>query len=101
MISPIDVKKLSLLARIELSEEEAERFAKDMSSIISYVDAVKAASGGKKGKKSEVPENLNLKNVLREDGTPRESGIYTEKVLQNAPARQGDYIAVKKVIDRK
>jgi hypothetical protein len=35
---------------------------------------------------------------MREDGEPHESGIYTQKILEQAPAREKDYIKVKKIL---
>ena len=42
-----------------------------------------------------------LRNIMRADENPHESGKYTEKLLKAAPARDGDRVAVKQVISRK
>ena len=43
-------------------------------------------------------KNNTMRNVMREDANPHESGIYTEKMLEQAPAREGNYIKVKKIL---
>jgi len=35
---------------------------------------------------------------MREDVKPHESGIYTKKVLEQAPMNEGYYIKVKKIL---
>jgi len=94
-----EVLKLAKLARIEISVEEAENLSHEFEAILNYVGQVKEISGnmvlGEAGQKSEMfPHH----NVLRGDSNPHESGIYTEKILENAPAREGDYIKVKKIL---
>lgn len=93
MISREDVQKLASLARIKLTAEEEERFAKDMESILGYVTQIQAVSGTVETKGTE-----KVKNVLREDTDPHESGIHTEVILHEAPQREGDYVKVKKIL---
>lgn len=85
------VLKLAQLARIKVSDEEAEKLSHEFEGILKYVGEVKNAAG------SATPEYA-LKNVMRPDGEGHESGIYTETLLKAAPARQGDYIKVKKIL---
>ena len=49
-------------------------------------------------KHSNTLENVGVLNVMREDKDPHEAGLYTEKILEQAPAREGDYIKVKKIL---
>ena len=37
---------------------------------------------------------------MREDDNPHAGGIYTEAVLNEAPEREGDYIKVKKILNK-
>ena len=86
------VLALAKLARIEISEAEAQELSHEFEGILNYVGEVKSvtAAAGK-------PE-FALKNVMREDGEGHESGIYTEKILNEAPAREGNYLKVKKIL---
>ena len=35
---------------------------------------------------------------MRDDVNPRESGTYTEVLVSAAPAREGDFVRVKKIL---
>jgi aspartyl-tRNA(Asn)/glutamyl-tRNA(Gln) amidotransferase subunit C len=93
MISREDVRKLAALARIKLSPEEEETFAKDMEHILGYITQIQKVSGT-----VEMHGKEKTKNVLREDTNPHESGIHTEALLAEAPQREGNYIKVKKIL---
>ncbi|MEK7505867.1 MAG: Asp-tRNA(Asn)/Glu-tRNA(Gln) amidotransferase subunit GatC [Patescibacteria group bacterium] len=102
MISPADIEKLAVLARVDVPKEELEDLAKDAESIIAYVARVekKVKSGVERPseKSAPAPEG-GLKNVMREDGEPTPSSTWTEKLLSLAPKRSGDYISVKNVFE--
>lgn len=87
------VLNLAKLARIEISEVEAINLSHEFDAILGYVGEVKSVSS--RGVNSGVSSVINR---MREDGNPHESGIYTEKILSQAPAREGDYIKVKKIL---
>ena len=91
----IDVAALAKLVRLEVPEAELEKLEREIPDILKFVETIQQAAGEVK------PEAPNLRNVMRPDENPRESGIYTERVLVNAPARKGDRIAVKQVVSRK
>jgi aspartyl-tRNA(Asn)/glutamyl-tRNA(Gln) amidotransferase subunit C len=93
MISRDDVRKLAVLARIKLSEGEEDKLAKDMRSILGYVEQIQKVSGDADTRGREV-----LKNVMREDAHPHESGLHTEALLTEAPRREDNYVKVKKIL---
>ncbi len=88
-----DVEKLALLARIDISPAEKEEFLNNLESILKYVGQIQEVSVETGDR--EVGE---VHNVMREDTNPRESGIYTEKMLEQAPATQDGYIKVKQIL---
>jgi aspartyl/glutamyl-tRNA(Asn/Gln) amidotransferase C subunit len=90
-----EIHRLGGLARIELTDEEAEGFARDVSKILGYVSEVSKITGDISPDK--VPGVLV--NVMRDDEEPHEAGIYTEDLLKTAPLRRGAYIEVKKILD--
>jgi aspartyl-tRNA(Asn)/glutamyl-tRNA(Gln) amidotransferase subunit C len=92
MITTQEIKHLADLARIEISDEEAEKMTKEVDSILEYVGQIKEVSGDSK---QTVPE---LRNVMREDIVTNDPEQYTEAVLQNAPSREGNYLKVKKIL---
>ncbi len=64
----------------------------EISSILGYVEQINKADFGTD---ADLPEH---RNVWREDGEVNESGAYSEALLANAPAREGDYVKVKKIL---
>ncbi len=94
MISTEDIEKLAVLARISVSEGEKEGLRKDIEGILAYVGQIQKVSAELLEKK----EAGALRNVMREDGEPHESGIFTDAFLSAAPQREGEYIRVKKIL---
>jgi len=95
MISKKDIENLADLARIKLSDGEKESLAKDVDSILAYVDQIKAAPIG-----DFKPSAGAVKNVMRDDAiitTPAED---RERLLDEAPKREGDFVAVKKILSQ-
>ncbi len=93
MITKKDIQDLAVLARLEIEDSEAESLTAEIDSILGYVGQIQQIS---------VAENADipvLKNVMREDVVTHESGEYTESVLGNAPAREKDYLKVKKILE--
>lgn len=89
-----DILHLADLARIQLTEEEIERFSKEFDAILGYVATIKELAGeGVLEKKVGA-----LHTVLREDEGAHEGDVYTEDLLQAAPDRVGRYVRVKKIL---
>ncbi|AXA36033.1 MAG: Asp-tRNA(Asn)/Glu-tRNA(Gln) amidotransferase subunit GatC [Candidatus Hydrogenedentota bacterium] len=87
------VKHVALLARLELSEEEIEHFARDLNTILDYVAKLNELDT------SGVPptsHSLALSNVFRED-IVRES-LPAEAALANAPEAEDGCFKVPAVI---
>jgi len=95
MADKVDIAALAKLARLEVSEAEMAKLEKEIPDILHFVETIQKADTGKE---TNVPA---LRNVMRADENPIESGIHTETLLSAAPAREGDRIAVKQVISRK
>ncbi|MDQ3076938.1 MAG: aspartyl/glutamyl-tRNA amidotransferase subunit C [bacterium] len=92
MISVEDIRKLAMLARMKLSSEEEVKLVQDMDNILGYVQQIQEASD------SLDASEPTLKNVFRNDTQSHESGLYTEKILNEAPLRDGAYVKVKKIL---
>ena len=88
------VLSLAKLSRIAISDEEAESLSHEFESILNYVSEVRGIDKSSKFDKKEFP----VRNIFRNDSEGHESGIYTEKILNEAPAREGHYIKVKKIL---
>ncbi len=93
MISENDIEKLLNLARIEVNPDEKEKLRQDVENILDYVGEVEKASV----EIDTMPYPGELINIMREDGEPHQSGIFTESILSQAPKREGDYLSVKPI----
>jgi len=100
MIDKSDIENLSKLARIELNEEEKKSLTKDIDNILSFVEQIKEVLPAQAGSADlpEIPEVQKLRNVLREDENPHESGVNTKELLEGAPETEGEYIKVQKIL---
>lgn len=96
MISKDQVKHIAKLARIELNETEKEKFAKDLSSILDYIDKLNKVDTSKIKPISQV---TGLENITRSDDTKYELPDTRSKILKEAPKRKGDYIQVPKILE--
>ena len=90
----IDIDALAKLARLEVSKEELQKLENEIPAILAFVETIQKVSA-----KAPISK-ANLRNVIREDENPHETGIYRESLLSAAPAREGNRIAVKQVIKR-
>lgn len=94
MTNKVDVAALAKLARLEVSDAELASLERELPSILSFVETIQKAAI------SEDVRGSELRNVLRDDANPHEGGIYSEDLLNAAPTREGDRVAVKQVISR-
>ena len=88
MISLEEVKKLALLARIEMTEKEQKKLQKDLEAILDYVGQLKKAplDTNQAGAVSEkIPE---IFNVFRKD----------EQVGDESDIEKGEHIRVKHIL---
>lgn len=90
------VKHISQLSRIELSEEEKEGLGSDFKKIIEYIDKIKSVSGLIDATTdTSVGE---LRNVTRDD-TP--GAVFSSKEITGLfPKSKDGYLAVKKVLEQ-
>lgn len=94
MITVKELENLAKLARIKLTEDDKKSLTKEFDSILGYVDQLKKApvkmdSEGRIGR---------VHNVTRPDEAITISSEDRERLLNAAPDREGDFIAVKKII---
>lgn len=93
-MTEVDVQALAKLARLEVADAELQKLEKEIPAILAFVETIQKAPVSKEA------QAQTLRNVMRADENPHESGAYTEKLLDAAPSREGDRIAVKQVIKR-
>jgi aspartyl-tRNA(Asn)/glutamyl-tRNA(Gln) amidotransferase subunit C len=93
MISKEEVKHIAKLARLGLTEKEIERFQKELSSILDYVEKLKKAdiSGVE-----AVSSAFKIENVVRED-EKRKENLGNEKLVEMTPEIEKGYVKVKSI----
>ena len=92
-ISKKEVEKIAKLARIELSDAEIEKLSGELSQILDYFDKLKSLDTS--GVDLDLAETENT-NTTREDKAVMSDN--QEKILENAPSREGRYYKVKSVL---
>ncbi|MDQ3399731.1 MAG: Asp-tRNA(Asn)/Glu-tRNA(Gln) amidotransferase subunit GatC [Chloroflexota bacterium] len=90
------VEKVAGLARIELTDEEIERFTAQLSVVLDAVDRLRSVDT------SAIPPTasvLPVDNVMREDVV--RPSLPLEEVFRNAPGRDGDHFRVQTVLEQR
>ena len=88
------VRKVARLARLELSDEEVEQFAGQLSAVLGYIEKLNELDT--EGVEP-LAHCLPIHNVFRED-RPRPS-LSADEALANAPQRAHEYFKVPKILD--
>jgi len=94
VISKKDVEHIALLSRLSLTEEEKERYQKELSSILDYVNKLKEINTDDIIPTAHV---IDLKNVFREDEVI--PSMDRDKVLANAKEKQNGCFKVPRIIE--
>jgi aspartyl-tRNA(Asn)/glutamyl-tRNA(Gln) amidotransferase subunit C len=91
------VKRIASLARIRLEEEEVGRMQAELNGILGWIEQLQAVdTEGVEPMAGGTPEGIATM-PMRED-LVTDGGI-AEKVLANAPDREGEYFGVPKVVE--
>lgn len=93
MLSKEEVIKISHLARIELSDAEVEKFQKDISAVLDYVEELKQVDTDGLDIVSSV---TGLENVSRPDVAV--AGENKDEIMHNAPETKDGYYKVKAIL---
>ncbi|ERT61825.1 MULTISPECIES: Asp-tRNA(Asn)/Glu-tRNA(Gln) amidotransferase subunit GatC [Megasphaera] len=92
-VSAEEIKKIALLSRLEVQDEDLESVGKQLNDILTYMELIGQVDI------SDVEPTahaVSMFNVMRED-VPQPS-MSNEDALQNAPEREDGYFKVPKVI---
>ncbi len=93
MLTREEVIKIATLARIELKDAEIEKFQKDLSSILDYVEELKQVDT----EGLEIVSSVTgLENIDRADHAVVID--YQEDILANAPEKKDRYYKVKSIL---
>ena len=94
-ISIEDVEHIAELARIELSKEETEKFAGELSDVLGYIGQLEEVDTKEVEPVSQV---TGLVNVLRDDVAKSSDEDTRKTMIDNFPDKDGEYIKVKQIM---
>lgn len=93
-LSTSEVEHVARLARLELSDEEKERFTHQLNDILQYVEKLKELNTeGVEPTAHAIP----LQNIFREDQV--RPSMDREAVLSNAPDREDVFFKVPQIME--
>ena len=93
-ITKDEVKKVALLARLELNEDEINSHSEQLEKILEYIDQLEKINT------EDVPcmtRAIEVINVLREDR--KKNSDCTEQLLELGPSREDKYYKVPKILN--
>ena len=93
-ITPDDVLRLARLARIELSQDEVDSFASELTSILQYVEQLQQVDVTGLEPTSQV---TGLTNVMRADEV-QDYGYEPQTLLKNVPRVEDNHIQAERMI---
>lgn len=92
MITVKDVEHVAKLARLDLTEEEKEKFTKQLGDVLKYVEQMNEVDTvGVK----PMAHAFDIVNVMREDKVAHEQT--KEELLANAPEEENGFFKVPKI----
>ncbi|XOB41636.1 MAG: Asp-tRNA(Asn)/Glu-tRNA(Gln) amidotransferase subunit GatC [Candidatus Nealsonbacteria bacterium] len=93
MITRKEVKLVAKLARLGLTEKEIEKFSRELSLILNYVEKLKEVNISKT---LPTSHSIKIENVTREDKSSK-SKVQSSKLLKLAPETKNGYLKVKSI----
>lgn len=94
MVSDDDVRKLAQLARLEISDSGIGKVSRKLSSVLDYINQLKAADVSDVEPMSHVH---GVTNVFREDKA--QDSLSVEELRKLAPEMNGRFIKVPLVVE--
>lgn len=92
MITKDDVKHVAKLARLELTEEETEKYSEQLGNILKYVEQMNEVDTTGI---EPMPHAVPVTNVTREDEVKYEQT--KEELMKNAPYEEDGFFRVPKI----
>ena len=88
------VKKIASLSKINVKDDQVDKFSNELSKIITWVEKLNEVET-----ENVIPitNPSDIKIPFREDKV--DDGKIEEKILKNAPEKKGGYFIVPKVIE--
>jgi aspartyl-tRNA(Asn)/glutamyl-tRNA(Gln) amidotransferase subunit C len=90
-----EVKHIAKLAKLKLTEEEVEKFQKQLSEVLEYMKVLNEVETGRVEPTAQV---TGLENVFREDEVS--PSLEPNEALSCAPAREGNFFKTGVVLEK-
>ncbi|PZQ15022.1 MAG: Asp-tRNA(Asn)/Glu-tRNA(Gln) amidotransferase GatCAB subunit C [Ancylobacter novellus] len=88
------VRRVARLARIAVADDEVAKLKSELDAILAFVEELSELDvEGVEPMTSVIPSAARLRDDVVNDGED------AEKVLMNAPSREGDFYVVPKVVE--
>ncbi len=87
------VRKVALLARLDIPNQQEEQFAKQLNSILDYFEQLSELDTESVNPTTRA---IELSNVTRAD--QQENCTLREEILSQAPSREGDFFQVPNIL---
>jgi len=100
MISRKEAQRVAKLARIGITKKEEEKFAKDLSSILDYIEKLKEVDVSNV---KPTSLSLDIENVMRSDiekpkTNPPAGGQKPKTLLDLMPEKKDGYLKTKSIL---
>ena len=89
-----DVEHVALLSRLDLSENEMDKFTGQLDAILEYIDVLNQVDTSAVEPMAHV---LEIRNVMRADQV--QPSLPREAALQNAPDAEDGFFKVPKIVE--
>jgi len=93
MITKEEVEHIAKLARLGLTDEEIEKYQKELSSILDYIEKLKEVDI--KGVEATC-HSVKIENIMREDKSAKVK-TPESKLMESAPETKEGYLKVKSI----
>lgn len=97
MISKEKVKEIAKLAKISLTEREVEKFQKELSKILDYIETLKKVNV--EGIEP-LSHSLSFENIMRKDEFEKEFFFEFENLIEQFSDKKENFLKVKKIIQK-
>ncbi len=95
MITRKEVQHIAKLARLGITKKEEEKFAKELSSILGYIEKLKEADTSKV---EPTSWSVKAENVMRDDEARSKKSEVRRKILELVPETKAGYLKVKSIL---
>ena len=89
-----DVEHVALLSRLELSDQELDKYTEQLDAILEYIDVLNQVDTSGVEPMAHV---LDLRNVMRPDVV--QPSLPREAAMQNAPEPENGFFKVPKIVE--